>query len=338
MGDYPRIAIGALADQDAATEIHRRGIDILVDLKGPTLGTRLFLVDHLKVPLKVSWPAFPGPLPQMPEGLGCDYRIADAVLLSQEGRRLATHRYCILPECALPQGPRPLGSVPDRATSPTAGDPLPEDAFVIAAFAPAYHLNPAMLALWAALLIAIPEAVLWLQRPHPLASRNIFRALSSHGIGPARILFADPMPADQHFARLGLADLALDTLPANAPQSPDFLFAGVPVLTLRGQTAAGRQTASLLTALGLPELICADVSEIVEAAAGLADDPFRLSALRQRIDRARLRSPAFDPERLCRHVEDAYRMMAERLRAGLAPTDIQVPPRPASSQSRQLQS
>ncbi|QLF69743.1 hypothetical protein FE840_009430 [Peteryoungia desertarenae] len=338
LSGHRRISIASLDDAAAASEIHRHGIDILVDLKGPTLGGRRCLVDHLKVPLKLAWPVFPGPLPRMPEGLGCDYRITDAVLLSEEGRRLASHHHCVLPECALPQGKRMPVELADRATTVTAGDPLPEEALVIAGFAPAYHLNSATLALWASVITAIPEALLWLQRPHALPGRNIIQALAGHGICPSRILHADPMPHEAHLTRLGLADLALDTLPANTPQAADFLFAGVPVLTLSGQTAAGRQTASLLQALGLPDLIFARSSQVVEAAATLVHDPFRLLALRQRIERARVRSPAFDAERLCRHLEDAYRMMAERLRAGLAPTDIQVPPRPASSQSRQLQS
>lgn len=275
----------------------------------------------------------------MPPGLGADYRVTDGILLSEEARPLSPHRHCILPESALPQGPRPVPELPDRATSPSGGDPLPEDALVIAAFAPAFHLNEMTLSLWSSVLLSIPDAVLWLQRPHPLAARNLVEALARRGVSRTRILFADPpspsaLPHAAHRDRLALADLALDALPANSPQAADFLFAGVPVLTLSGQTAAGRQTASLLSALGLADLVCADQPDLVEKAAHLAADPFRLSALRQKIERARFDMPAFDAERLCRHLEDAYDQMADRQRAGEPPADFSVAPRPSRAVPR----
>lgn len=133
------------------------------------------------------------------------------------------------------------------------------------------------------------------------------------------------MPLDEHLARHRLADLFLDTLPYNAhTTASDALWAGLPVLTCLGETFAGRVAASLLRAVGLPELVVDTVREYEALALALASDPERLAGLRRRLEANRGTAPLFDAARFAANLEAAYRRMWERREAGLAPATFRV--------------
>jgi predicted O-linked N-acetylglucosamine transferase (SPINDLY family) len=139
-------------------------------------------------------------------------------------------------------------------------------------------------------------------------------------------VFAERMPLPEHLARHRCADLFLDTLPYNAhTTASDALWAGLPVLTCRGETFAGRVAASLLHNLHLPELITATLEDYVRLAIELATHPEKRAAINQKLADNRLTTPLFDTKLFTRHIEQAYAAMVERHRAGLAPDHIVVP-------------
>ena len=146
-----------------------------------------------------------------------------------------------------------------------------------------------------------------------------------------------PLP-EEHLARLRLADLFIDTLPYNAhATASDALWAGLPVLTCAGEAFAGRVAASLLNAIGLPELVTSTQEEYESLAIELAGNPERLRQIRQRLARNRSAAPLFDTRLFATHLEAAYTAMYERYLAGLPPEHIHVQPRsqqekPAGSQ------
>ena len=124
-----------------------------------------------------------------------------------------------------------------------------------------------------------------------------------------------------------LADLFLDTLPYNAhTTASDALWAGLPVLTQIGETFAGRVAASLLTAIGVPELITSTRHAYEDLAIELATNPKKLAAIKHKLADNRLTSPLFDTRRFTRHLEAAYTAMYERHLAGLPPDHIYVSP------------
>ncbi len=156
--------------------------------------------------------------------------------------------------------------------------------------------------------------------------RDLRREAELRGIDPARLVFAARMLPAEHLARHRCADLFLDTLPYNAhTTASDALWAGLPLLTCRGETFAGRVAASLLQNLGVPELIAAKRDDYERMAIELAENPERLSSIREKLSANRLNMPAFDTRRLARDIETAFRKMAERARAGLAPAHIMFP-------------
>lgn len=165
---------------------------------------------------------------------------------------------------------------------------------------------------WMEVLSGVPHSVLWLQGAGTSTVANLRRQAQACRIDPARLIFAQRVPAKrQHLARLGRADLVLDTIGWHNGHSStsDALWAGVPVLTASGRHFAGRVTASLVSAAGLPELVKQDRAEYVQAAVRLGNDRAQLAALKRKL--AQRAAPFFDTRLRVRDLEAAYREMWE---------------------------
>lgn len=297
-----------------------RGIDIAVDLGGATRGGRPGAFARRIAPLQVAWLGFPGP-----SGAPfVDYTIADRVVLPPE-RAAAEFGAAIawLPHSYQPNDDRrPIAARPF-----TRGElGLPAEAFVFCCFNQPAKIGPEVFAAWMALLRAVPGSVLWLLQPGPGAMARLRQAARSQGVDPARLVFAPRLAPADHLARHAAADLFLDTWPCNAhTTASDALWAGLPLLTRRGDTFAGRVGASLLHALDLAELVVPSVEAYVEHARTLALEPARLAALRARLADRRTQGALFDTARFARSLEAAFAAMAQRHAAGLAPASFVVP-------------
>jgi predicted O-linked N-acetylglucosamine transferase (SPINDLY family) len=170
---------------------------------------------------------------------------------------------------------------------------------------------------------------LWLLRGSAVAERNLRKEAAARGMDPARLVFADRVLPEQHLARHRAADLFLDTLPYNAhTTASDALWAGLPLVTCYGKSFPGRVAASLLRAIGLPELVTHSLEEYETLALRLASDPSLLRGLREKLDENRLAHPLFDTDRFRRHIEAAYTRMWERWQHGEAPRSFSVEPAP----------
>ncbi len=188
-----------------------------------------------------------------------------------------------------------------------------------------YKITPDLFAIWMRLLHTVEGSVLWLLEGNATAARNLRLEAGKRGIAPERLVFAPRMALADHLARQRQADLFLDTFYYNAhTTASDALWAGLPVLTCLGDTFAGRVAASLLTAVGLPELITHSHAEYESLALALATRPEQLAALRQKLAVNRTTQPLFDTARFTRHIEAAYRKMHARYQSGLSPTHIVV--------------
>src|SRR5439155_22387602 len=197
---------------------------------------------------------------------------------------------------------------------------LPEDAFVFCCFNNNYKITALVFEMWMRLLKRIEGSVLWLFRSNATAEANLRKEAAARDIDPARLVFAGRLELDEHLARHRLADLFLDTLPFNAHTTgSDALWAGLPVLTCRGASFAGRVGASLLASVGLPGLVTDSLDEYEAMASRLAADPAPLHSLRDKLNRNRLTQPLFDSDRYRRHIEAAYRKMWELWQRGERP-------------------
>ncbi|WP_170065936.1 tetratricopeptide repeat protein [Novosphingobium guangzhouense] len=310
--------ISPLPDADVLALARAQGLDIAVDLKGYTLGTRTRLFGQRLAPVQVSWMGYPGTL-----GHPCmDYFIADRVTMPDGADAFFTEKIVRLAHCyQANDDARPI--LPDMRGR--AGHGLPPDGFVFASFNQCYKISPAEWDVWMALLRAVEGSVLWLLRTNPWAEANLQREAAARGVDAQRLVFAPPLPHGEHLGRLTHADLFLDTFAVNAhTTASDALWAGLPVLTLTGRQFAARVAASLLCAVGLPELTTQTVEDYAATALALARDPARLADLRARLATNRRTHPLFDTEGYTRRVERAFEEMHRRRLHDLPPEPFDV--------------
>jgi len=294
-----------LGDAQAAALIHSDEIDLLVDLKGHTRDTRLGILAYRPAPVQAHHVGFPGTL-----GAGfVDYLVADRIVAPVEAQGQFTESLAYLPHCYQPtDDTRVIGPRPSRAASG-----LPEQGVVFCSFNQPYKIIPAVFDTWCRLLCEVKASVLWLLAWVGPAADNLHREAEQRGVDPQRLIFAPVAPQAEHLGRLQNADIFLDTLPVNAhTTASDALWAGVPVVTLPGQTFVSRVAASIVSAAGLPELIARDPEDYLRIAKELATQPGRLQQTKQRVQRACHESPLFDSERYTRDLEDLYRRMWKR--------------------------
>ena len=276
-----------VADAEVAHMIREDGIDLLVDRHGYTLGGRLGILASRPAPVQVHYMSFPGTL-----GFDAiDELIADAEVIPPDDERFFHERVRRLPRCYYVNDSR--RGLP--APAPRSAHGLPEDALVLACLNQSHKLRRPLFATWLAALRARDDAVLWLLSGNARMQRNLRVEAERAGIAPERLIFAFPVAQDAHIARLACADLALDTLPYGSHTTGcDALWVGVPMLTCRGETFAGRVGASLLEAAGLSELIADSPEEYGARLQELVAKPARLTEYRDYLERTRERNPLFD--------------------------------------------
>lgn len=319
-GSFDRfVDVHAMTDRKVAELIRDLEVDIAVDLNGYTDGSRPDVFAHKAAPVQVNYLGYAGTLGQD----YCDYIIADRFVIPEESRAHYAEQVVYLPDSFMVQdsGRRISERTPSRAE---AG--LPEAGFVFCGFNNTYKITPDLFDVWMRLLRQIEGSVLWLSTLNAHAPRNLRREAEARGITADRLVFAPRVERNEdHLARIGLADLFVDTLYYNAhTTAADALWAGLPVLTCPGKTFASRVAGSLLHGVGLPELIAGSRAEYEGLALALARDPQRLAALRQKLAQNRNTYPLFDTGRFTRHMEAAYIGMWERAEQGERPQSFAV--------------
>ncbi len=304
------VPIRALGDMAAAAAIRARGIDILVNLNGYFGLARNNLFSLRPAPLQVNYLGFPGTM-----GAGfIDYLIADTVVLPPADQQFYTEQVVYLPGSYQPNDSQRRISSQTLRRSDVG---LPEGGFVFCCMNNVYKITPQVFDIWMRLLQRVPGSVLWLYGRVAEARANLQHEAAARGVAAERLVFAPAFAPELHLARLRLADLFLDTWPYNAHTTgSDALWAGLPVLTCTGPTFPSRVGASLLHAMGLPELVVDSFAEYEALAYRLATEPALLAALRQRLAAKLPSAPLFNSRRYTRHLEAAYERMVERARAG----------------------
>jgi protein O-GlcNAc transferase len=307
------------SDDQIGDLIRSLEIDLLVDLKGFTTDSRTGIFAKRPAPLQVNYLGFPGTMGAQ----YIDYIIADRILIPEDQREFYSEKVVYLPNSYQVNDAK--RSIADRAfTRAELG--LPQTGFVFCCFNANYKLTPRIFDCWMRILKQVEGSVLWVLEDNAKAANNLRKEAVARGVNAERLIFAKRMPLPDHLARHRLADLFLDTLPCNAhTTASDALWAGLPVLTCLGETFAGRVAASLLNAIGLPELITATLGAYEQMAIDLATHPEGLAIIKRKLAKNRLTTPLFDTKLLTKHIEAAYAAMYERHQAGLPPDQIIIP-------------
>ena len=311
------IPISELNDQEAAQRIRGQDIDILVNLNGHVGLQRTNVFAQKPAPIQVNYLGFPGTMgaPYM------DYILADHALIEQGEREYYDEKIVWLPNSY---------QINDDRRAPVASAcraeyGLRDDAFVFCMFNSAYKVAPPMFAAWMRLVSQVENSVLWMLDENDQFADNMRRVAAGHGVDPGRLIFAPKATQPVHMARLALADLFLDTAPCTAhTMASEALWMGLPLVTLRGGTFAGRVASSLLRAAGVPVLIVNSLGEYENLVLALARDPFRLESLRARLAATRSTCALFDTAATTRNIESAYTIMLERWQVGDLPQSFAV--------------
>src|SRR3984957_1762307 len=301
------------SEREIAELIRTLEIDIAVDLMGFTKNNRLSVLARRPAPIQVNYLGYIGTM-----GADfIDYVIADEIALPFDQQPFFAEKIVHLPGCFLVTDDRQ--EIAPRAPSREEAG-LPPDGFVFCCFNNSYKLAKPVFEVWMRLLAAVPASVLWLPESNPDMAVNLRREAQRCGIAPERLVFAPRMPLPQHLARQRLAGLFLDTVPYNAGATGvAALWAGIPVVTVLGQTFVGRMAASMLDAVGLPELVTHSLEDYEVLVLKLARNPALLSGIQRKLLDDLRSSPLFNTDRFRRQLEEAYSTMVDIQRRGESP-------------------
>jgi predicted O-linked N-acetylglucosamine transferase (SPINDLY family) len=306
------VDLTGMDDDQAAARIAADGVDIIVDLNGYTRDARTKVFARRPAPIAVNWFGFPGTM-------GTPYHhyiIADETIIPEADEIYYSEKVLRLP-CYQPNDRnRPITA--HRPTRAEAG--LPENAFVFCSFNGMQKIKPRGFQRWMTILSRVPGSVMWMLGGGADACNRLRKVAAESGVAPERLIFAENKPNPEHLARYPLADLFLDSLPYGAhTTAADALWRGVPIVTMPGRSFASRVCASLVTAAGLPELICATPEAFIEEAVAYGTNPEKLAAKKAKLAASLPTCALFDTPSLVGHLENLYRQMWNDFKRGALP-------------------
>lgn len=312
------IEVGDKTDIDIARLSRSLHIDIAVDLKGFTQDARTAIFSYRAAPIQVNYLGYPGTM----GAEYIDYIIADKTLIPLESQSSYSEKVVYLPNSYQVNDRKRV--IAEKIFSRKELG-LPDTGFVFCSFNNSYKILPSMFNSWMRILKAVEGSVLWLFEDNNLASENLKNEAQKRGVDSSRLIFSKRMPLPDHLARHQQADLFLDTFPYNAhTTASDALWAGLPLLTLMGESFASRVAASLLHSMDLPELVTFSQDEYEALAIELANNPVILDGLKKKLINNRLTTPLFDTPSFTRSLESAYIEMYQREQKGLQISPITI--------------
>lgn len=297
-------------DEDVARFLRHLEADIIVDLGGHTRHARSAILSYRPSPVQVNYLGYAATM-----GADfMDYVIGDRIVLPREYQPFFSEKIVHLPDCYhAVNSERPL----ENCKTARSEVGLPENGFVFCCFNSHWKINRDDFERWMRLLNAVPGSVLWLKATHDRVKENLSREARASGIDAHRLVFAAEVKFAEHLARHQLADLFLDTNLFNGHTTAiDALWAGLPLVTLKARSFAGRVAASILNALGLSELATDNPEEFERLALHLARNRSVLESYRKRLMQNRADHPLFDMDGFRRNIEKAFKHMRERVAEG----------------------
>ena len=310
--------VQGLSDKEVALIAQKDQIDIAVDLTGYTEHCRPGIFAYRAAPVQINYLGYPGTM----GAKFMDYIIADQTLIPLDLQEYYTEKPIYLPNSYMAtDNTRQVANSP--ITRLEMG--LPENGFVFCCFNNNYKISPVEFDIWMRLLKKVPDSVLWLRKSNEWSEINFQNEAKKRGINPDRLVFAGYAEMDEHLARHKLADLFLDTFAFNAhTTATEALWVGLPVVTKLGQSFAARVAGSLLTAIGLPELITETVQDYEELILDLASNPQHLKSIQLKLAKNISTQPLFDTELFVKHLEDGYQQAYQRYFDRKSPQAIMV--------------
>lgn len=288
-----------MTDQQMAKRIYDEHIDILVELTGYTKDKRTGVCAYRPARIQMEWLGFPGTI-----GADfIDYAIVDKIVVPPDQQQFYSEKLLYLPHCYQVNTPQTIS----KKTYSKSKWGLPDKGFIFGSFVQQHKIDPIIWDIWMNILRRVPNSVLWLWNQRDEACDHLREEAVARGTDPKRLVFSKMAKKDVHLARLQYTDLALDTLVYGGhTTTTDYVWAGVPVITLLGSHFASRVGASILTEAGLGELVTHNLQEYEELAVSLSQNPKKLEELKKKIIHEKLCKNLFNTERFVRDLEAIY--------------------------------
>ena len=294
--------ISTLDDDAAASLIRSHQLDVLVEMKGHTAGSRPEISRQRVAPVQVHYLGCPAPVGDF----GIDYYVGDGITVPAGCEHEFNVPVYKLPRCYLvnDQG----RAIPTASSRSSLG--VPDDAVLLGNFNQLWKLRPEFMVIWCRVMRSNPKTLLWLldagERNNQAVAANLDNWLKQEGFADLsqRIIFMPRLRNEPHMNRLCAVDLCVDQLPYGShTTAADALWAGVPVLTVRGNSFAGRVGVSVLTAHDETSFIADDLADYEARLTDLVASPSKLKAAKDRLIQKRATSPLFDTDGFMRDWE-----------------------------------
>ena len=293
-------------------------LDIAVDLKGFTNNNRFDLFIERCAPIQISYLGFPGTTSS-----DCiDYLIADKIVIPEENKNYYSENIIYLPNSYQVNDSNPDLS---KKIFSKKDFNLPENKFIFCCFNHNFKILPEMFEIWMTILKKVKNSVIWLLIDNETAQNNLKKILVSNDIDSNRMIFAGRLPHSEHIIRLGLADLFLDTFPCNAhTTASDALRSSLPIITIKGNSFASRVASSLLSSVGLEELITKSGKEYEELAVKIAENKNFYKEIKDKLKKNIIDLPLFNSKLFTKKLETAYIEVYKNYNENIKPETIQI--------------
>ena len=299
--------ISDISDEKAAFIAREDSLDIAVDLMGYMKKRGLSIFSLRVAPIQISYLGYPG----TSGSNGIDYLLADKVIIPENYRKFYSEKVIYMPDCYQCNDSKRKTSKKEFRKTELG---LPENAFIFACFNANNKITPEEFDIWMSLLKKIKNSVLWLYKSNDYSEINLKKESENRGVESSRIIFADMLSNEDHLSRIKCADLFLDTFNFNAhTTASDALWSGVPIITKQGKSFSARVCSSILTSLGLEELIVQDNEEYEEKAFSIATNKLYLEDLKYRLNQSRTKSTLFDTKGFTRNLEEIFFKLVKNL-------------------------
>ncbi len=312
------IDIKDIQTEEVVKIVNEKKIDISIDLNGYTYNSRTDLFQNRLSPIQINYLGYPGTL-----GANfIDYIVADHITIPENQRQFYSEKVIYLPHTYQPNDNKRKISTDKTLRSDFS---LPESVFVLCCFNNTFKIGLKEYEIWIKILKKVENSVLWLLNSNIWAKENLIKKAKNMGIDKSRIIFAEKLSNSEHLARYKHADLFVDTFNYNAhTTASDALWAGLPVITKKGNQFAANVASSLLNAIELPELITKDEQDYENLILELATNPKILKEVKHKLLKNRLKKPLFDTQKYTKNFENGLLQAFYLYSKGKQPQDIKV--------------
>jgi len=309
--------VSKMSDEEIISLSINLNIHIAVDLMVYTGSQSRFGIFLNKcAPIQINFLGYPG----TSASENIDYIIADKTVIPEANKKFFTEKIIYLPNSYQPSEKN--RQLSEKKFNKENLD-LPNDTFIFCCFNTVSKILPVMINLWSNILNEVPKSILWLISDNDFEKKNLMIEFEKKNINKKKIKFSDKLPISEHLARIKYADLFLDTFPYNAHTScSDSIWAGLPILTIEGNSFQSRVASSLLKTSGLEELITKNEKEYIEKAVYIANNKEYLNNLKKKLINSRDTNPLFDNQTFTKNLEKAYSIVLEKYHKNQKPEDI----------------